>query len=396
MRTNIQLYPWFQFFRSLLFWQGIWFLYFQQELSAAEAILLYAIYDISTTALEVPSGYLSDRVGRRFTLILATIAALTGCLLLVLGGSFAVFALGQISLGAGSAFASGTDTSLLYESLDREGRADEVEAQELRTWRFTFTALAVSSVTGGLLASWAPEIAFLATAVATAAALAVAWNFREPTHVTEEAVGLDQQVRALDQAARSPVLVWLFALWIGMYVLSHVPFVFGQPFILEALERIGFGGDAPAVSGAVTAAMMLASVATSWAAMPLRQRVGRGGLFLIALGMQAGLIGLLAATNHPAAIALLLLRMVPDSLARPFILARVHRLLGDRRRATYLSIQSFCGRLIFASTLILFSLETGDGSRLPYPEIQAILTWYLAAGLALLVALALTIRTQRD
>ena len=53
---NIAIYPWFRFCQNLIFWQAVWFLYFQAELSATEAILLYAIYDVGTTALEVPSG----------------------------------------------------------------------------------------------------------------------------------------------------------------------------------------------------------------------------------------------------------------------------------------------------------------------------------------------------
>ena len=48
---NIALYPWFKFLQNLLFWQAVWFLFFQSELSAAEAILLYVIFDISTTIL---------------------------------------------------------------------------------------------------------------------------------------------------------------------------------------------------------------------------------------------------------------------------------------------------------------------------------------------------------
>ena len=51
---NVALYPWFRFFRELIFWQAIWFLYFQNALTPAEAILLYAVYDVSTTVLEVP------------------------------------------------------------------------------------------------------------------------------------------------------------------------------------------------------------------------------------------------------------------------------------------------------------------------------------------------------
>ena len=42
---NISLYPWFKFFQNLLFWQATWFLFFQSELSAAEAILIYVFAD---------------------------------------------------------------------------------------------------------------------------------------------------------------------------------------------------------------------------------------------------------------------------------------------------------------------------------------------------------------
>ena len=177
-----------------------------------------------------------------------------------------------------------------------------------------------------------------------------------------------------------------------MYTFSHVPFVFGQPFILEAINAAKLGLDAPIVSGAVTATMMLVSVATSWFAPTLQQRFGVGRVFLIALGMQVGLIGLLALTNHPAAIALLFLRMVPDSLARPYILARIHPQLSDTARATYLSLQSFCGRLLFATTLYLSSLAATTGSALAYPEIQSILMGYAAAGALLFAALVIIAR----
>ena len=65
LARNLRLYPWYQFFRSLLFWQAIWFLYFQQELSAAEAILLAATYDVATTALEVSRQLAKLRVEKR-------------------------------------------------------------------------------------------------------------------------------------------------------------------------------------------------------------------------------------------------------------------------------------------------------------------------------------------
>lgn len=393
MESNIRLYPWRQFFHSLLFWQAIWFLFFQQELSAAEALLLAAIYDLATTALEAPSGHLSDRIGRRPTLMLASLSAAIGCLSLAFGGAFWVFAAGQICLGASTAFSSGTDTSLLYESLKRAGRADTIERCELRAWRFTFTALALSAILGGWLAANAPVWTFLASAASAAVALAIASRFREPPHAEDDAPSAQRAGAALD-AFRNPTLLWLFALSVSMYVLSHVPFVFGQPFILEALGQAGLAQQAPPVSGAVSAAMMLISVGASWLAAPLRRRLGVGALLLLALSMQIGLIGALALSNHPLAIALLLLRMVPDSLSRPFILARIHPQLGDRRRATYLSIQSLAGRLILASTLIASAAQATAAAPLSYAEIQVVLYWYLAGGLAVLSVLVATLRRR--
>ena len=180
MAQNVVLYPWFKFFQNLLFWQAVWFLYIQAELSAAEAIALYAVYDIATTAFEVPSGYMSDKLGRRFTLICSCAASIAGALCLALGDSFAVFALGQVMFGAGMAFASGTDSALLFESLDADNRAEEIENWELRGWRFTYAGLALSAPIGGGMAYWAPSLPFWASAVAFLGMLLVVLRFAEP------------------------------------------------------------------------------------------------------------------------------------------------------------------------------------------------------------------------
>ena len=113
LARNIRLYRWFRFFQSLIFWQAVWFLYFQSPLSAAQAVLLYAVYDVATTALEVPSGYMSDRLGRRATLIASGVTGAAGAALLATGDSFLLLAAAQVLIGAAMAFASGTDSALL-------------------------------------------------------------------------------------------------------------------------------------------------------------------------------------------------------------------------------------------------------------------------------------------
>jgi MFS family permease len=384
---NIRLYPWFKFFQSLMFWQAIWFLFFQSELSAAQAIMIYVFADIAATVFEVPSGYFSDRVGRRVTLILAVIAGFAAALMQAFGTEFWVFAVAQVGIGLHFAFVSGTDSSFLYESLAKEGREDEVEEHELRAWRYSFVALAISAVLGGAMALWGLRVPYFATAASFAVLLVVVVLFVEPSDRTARKPEQMHWAEALGRALKAPVLLWLFVLSALMYVFSHVPFVFGQPYIFAALDGLGLSANAPLVSGAVTAIMMLLSVLTSWMAPGIRARIGLSGILLLAFAMQIALVAGLAFTSSVMAIALLLMRMVPDSFSRPFILARIQPLLPDDVRATYLSLQSLAAKLLFAVSLYVAAGSASDVGEMANAEIQSILRVYGGVGLVAFVAL---------
>lgn len=386
---NVALYPWYKLFQSLMFTQAIWFLYFQTTLTPAQAIMLYAIGDLATTVLEVPSGYASDRIGRRFTLLLAGICSAIGALLLGLSDSFMMFAAGQVMLGAGGAFVSGTDSAFLYESLSAADRESEVEAQELRAWRFSFIALALSAAAGGAIALYSYSLTFIVTAVSLAISFVICLQFREQNgDPGAPQPGEVVRFHALWTALRNPVLVWLFGLSMLMYIFSHVPYVFGQPFIQEALNTAGLGQEAPWVSGIVTTVMMAISVVASLFATTLRHKIGLAAMLLLAFGMQIFLSGVIALTNAPIVIAILLLRMVPDAFSKPFVIARIQPVLSDEARATYLSLQSLSGRILFAGTLFLASGATDQTGDMAYAEIQVILASYVIVGIVCLIGLA--------
>ena len=82
-------------------------------------------------------------------------------------------------------------------------------------------------------------------------------------------------------------------------------------------------------------------------------------------------------------MAILFIRMVPDSLSSPFIVARIQPLLSDESRATFLSLKSLAGRLLFASSLWLASFQTTSVGEMTHGEIRSVLVWYVAViGLA--------------
>jgi MFS family permease len=390
MQRNIALYPWFKFVQQLLFWQAIWFLYFESQLSAAEAILLYVVADLATTVLEVPSGYMSDRLGRRKTLLAAALAYVLATGLLVVGEGFAQFALANVLLGAVWAFASGTDSSLLFQSLRAVGRESEVEAMELKAWRFSFTALALSALIGGALALYGEKLPYIATAVAALGLLVLTAILREPP--SSPHLGHRENLRAIGASLGQPTLLWILCLWLATYAFSHIPFVFGQPFIREAMTAAGYGAETPLISGVVTSLMMTLSLAVSLIAPALRRALGLPGILLLALAMQVALTAALALSNSLIVMALLLLRMVPDSLSTAFMLARIQPLLPDTIRATYLSLQSLAGRVVFSAALTLAALYAPADAAIAYPDMQVILMAFTTLGMLLLGLLVATVR----
>ncbi|MGL5010828.1 MAG: MFS transporter, partial [Paracoccaceae bacterium] len=64
----------------------------------------------------------------------------------------------------------------------------------------------------------------------------------------------------------------------------------------------------------------------------------------------------------------------------------------DGIRATYLSVQSLAGRLLFAATLGLAARQSPDAGVMPYADIRVVLAVYAAFGVAVLAALAVTAR----
>jgi MFS family permease len=390
MHRNIALYPWFKFVQQLIFWQATWYLYFESHLSAAEAILLYVVADLATTVLEVPSGYMSDRLGRRKTLLAAAIAYVFATALLVVGEGFTQFALANVLLGAAWAFASGTDSALLFESLKAEDRASEVEAMELKAWRFSFAALAFSALLGGMLALYDQILPYVATAIAAVGLLLLSLCLREPPAIPHAAHR--ENLRAIGTGLKQPTLLWLLGFWIATYAFSHIPFVFGQPFIREAMAAAGYADETPLISGTVSFLMMAISLVVSLFALPLRRALGLPGILLLAFGMQVALTAALAISNSLFVVALLLLRMVPDSLSSAFMVARVQPLLPDTIRATYLSLQSLVGRVVFSVLLSLAAFYAPADATLAYADMQVILAAFALLGSILVGVMAVTVR----
>jgi predicted MFS family arabinose efflux permease len=392
MERNLALYPAYQAARNLMFWQPIFFLYFASFLPLSQVLVLEAVYYAAVVVFEVPSGYLSDRWGRRPMLVTAMIATTAAYLLFAWTSAWETFVVAQVLLAAGMAFNSGTDSALLYDSLAQSGKAHEFGAREGRAQGWGFAAMALAASADGVLAGIDLRVAYVGSAAGAVVALGLALGFEEP-HIEDAAASPLRQLGHVLRQLGTPTLTWLFALAVSAFVFNHVPYEFFQPYLgfLLAGHTESFAWT-PLAAGATQATAMLLSVFASRRAADAGRVLGPAPVLLGAMVLQGLVIAGMALVIHPAIVVLIVFRSVPGALIGPVLGSVIHPRLPAGIRATYLSVQSLAARLAFAGALALASYAVGDIETLTPASMSDVL-WMALVGLAcVLVILALTMR----
>ena len=361
LQRNLTLYPWYQAASGFLPWLPVFFLFFFQYLSLPQFLKLSAVYYFSVFILEIPSGYLSDSFGRRITLLIASTFAIVAYFIFIFANSFWLFAIAQFSLAGFFSFKSGSDNSLLYDSLQALELESEYAQREANATRFSMLALAVSAFAGGVSGLFNLVIPYVLSLIGAFATLYFVVQFCEPPRL-EKAAPFLQQLRKCLVSLANPSLLWLFAFFVVAYSLQHVPAEFNQPYI-KLLQKNWFteSDTSSLVSGVMVAISMLGGAWGAAISIRLLKRIGVQKLLLSSLAIMLLIVAGMAAVLHPAVLFLVLLRNFPMALSEAPLLAAIAPHLNSSYRATYLSLQSLAGRLGFALILLTLSGAVGSG-----------------------------------
>ena len=394
LERSLRLYSLYVPLSRLFFKAPVFFLYFSERFSIDRVLQLEAIYYLAVVTLEVPSGYLSDRVSRIVVLRTSALAAVAATLLFLLGGeSFAAFAAAQVAIATSYSFASGTDTAYHYDTLVGLGRQDEYAAREARLVRNGLLATAAAALGGGVAGSIALHYAYVLALFAGVATFAVTLGFGEPPRAARAgaAQGPLAQLRDCASELRRPVLAWLFCYVLLQVSLEHVPYEFMQPYVALALgEEAGSVQRTPLVVGVLAAVVAVVGSAAAAGSLWLRRRLGVAGALLGVTALQALLIGLMGWIVHLAIVPLLLLRSVHPAVSNVLVRAEITPRVSQVRRATYLSLHSLGGRLGFSLVLLTLSGLTGSSEQADAETLARLLRGCLLLAVVGLAALALT------
>jgi MFS family permease len=124
---NIAILHLISFFSSLYFYHQIITLYFlQRGLNYVEINSLWGIITASKAIAEVPTGIIADKIGRKFSIIMALVLQLAGEIIFIFADRYWLFVLTSVIGGIGFAFLSGCFEAMMYDSLKKESRESEM------------------------------------------------------------------------------------------------------------------------------------------------------------------------------------------------------------------------------------------------------------------------------
>jgi MFS family permease len=145
-----------------------------------DVMVLQALFSATMVIVEVPSGYFSDVLGRRRTMIIGSALWTAGWLVYCVAHDFASFLTAELILGVGISFISGTDAAMLYDTLLELGEEDHGIREEGRQLSYGHFSEAVSCIIGGLLAGVSLSLPLYVNAVLMLSLVPMALLLVEP------------------------------------------------------------------------------------------------------------------------------------------------------------------------------------------------------------------------
>ncbi|OGD79547.1 hypothetical protein A2368_02295 [Candidatus Collierbacteria bacterium RIFOXYB1_FULL_49_13] len=379
LHPNIQLIAWFNFLLDLRFYAPILILYFAQVTgSFALGMSLFSVTMLSAAVLEIPTGVLSDRLGRKQTLVVGAVSALLAVLFYAIGAGYWALALGALLEGLSRALFSGNNDALLHDSLLEHGNEHEFAEYSGKTESLSQVAIAVVSILGGIIAFYSFTLVMYLSLLPALAGVFVALLIREPNIDTQKNEGniylhLGQALR-LFWANKKLRLLSLSSM-IG-YSQSEAGYQFRSAFF-ATLWPVWAIGIAKAL-GSVGAA------ASFWFAGALIKRFGEFVVVLMSKGYS--IVTNIISTIMPGVWSPLI--MSSNSLffgsASTASSALKQKEYSQHQRATMASLDSLGGSAMYGLVAILLGLvadawspATGILALQSLAFVSMLITWYL-------------------
>jgi len=382
IERNLKLIEFIQITQSMVFVASVLVPYLQfRGLELSQILILESIFAILSVLFELPSGYLSDKMGRKKTLNMAYLALTVAFFIFYKSSSFSSLAFAEVVFAFGYSLVSGTVSALLYESLDELERVTEYSKIFGSNNHKALIAIAISSIVGGLVAHF---VSLSATVVLTVVALSVSFILSlflvEVKEIKQ--LSLKDDLKEFKATLSNKEILRITSFISMIFAFTQVAFWYYQPYFKAVgVELLYFGF--------IFASFQIVASIGSKYAHKVQNRFTSQEIFkiisvvivfsLVGMGFSFSLFGLF----------FVYLQQLVRGFFMVFADSSVQRHASCELRASTLSLITLAKKLSFGLNLILFaqitkvlSLQTG--------------LYIMAAMLALLSALYFTVSSKKE
>jgi predicted MFS family arabinose efflux permease len=348
------------------------------QISIIESLVIGTVF-----VMEVPTGVIADRIGRKWSIVASTFCLLCGESIFLFARSYSWYLLIALFTGTGFAFASGAVDALVYDSLPEANRDNEMKRVMGLVGSAGQIAFFIAPIIGAIIIGDATPERFILAIILTVVALCIgllvsltlqepptAWSAAKPNALTIFRAGVNE-LRSNRQLQQLVLLIMLTSTFTGTLVTT-----LAAPHLIQQ-------GAAPYLTGIALSVGSLIAAFAQRNAYKVEARLGqKWGLTLLILlpGVLYWLLAVVAGTL-PALLIIILMYGTNDMKA-PLFSAYQNALIGSRNRATVLSITSMFVNIFIAVVAPIYATIAGYSLPVAFAAIGSVI---IAAGLVLRV-----------
>lgn len=318
--------------------------FFQKSLSASEIYLIYAIFSILVFVLEVPTGYIGDKIGHKNSILIGLFCGIIGfCGLIFFKGFYGII-ISYFFMALMTSLISGSDEAILYDCLKQDGRENDFESVYAKTESFSYAASIVANILAGIIATFSMTIDVLVQI----SFLIIAFLIFVGTNVISGFVDEENNIVGVKEKVKESKMLIMLLVLAGLFMTSTL---LGTKFS----QQIMLAGNIPlSLFGVFTAIMTLVASLFSYIVPKITWIP-----FSILMLIPSVILIIIGISGKSAFILLLILTSMSRAMGNIKLSAYINNQISSKYRATINSIKSLLFR-VFYSIIIFVGGKMAD------------------------------------
>lgn len=361
LSRNIAVASVVNFTSSFAMFHPILALYLAQQLHSVFAVtLIYAVITFGSAALEIPTGVIADRFGRKISVVLSRFFDVLAVALLAFGYTPMHFAFYGITVALTSALASGASDALMYDTMLAVDRRSDYQKISGRISALGTAGAAVASLLGGICAAYSLRLPAVLTLIPFVMSAVASLLFIEPPRETLTHGKKSHVVAALRMIFGQKALLPLVA--------SSLIFDLTMEPIYQLLQIFFEQNAIPiAMFGVITCVVMALRSGGAFYGHALTDKIGKHASLLIVIVLSLVLTWVATLLHGWIATVPLMLVYVLFGIIYPLMSDLLNGYLHSHSRATALSMINLVSSLGLTITVPLMGYLADEiGIRIAY------------------------------